>query len=398
MRILLLTTYPIVRPMHGGQIRAAQIKCVYEACGHDVSVISVREEEQYLGQVDPHCDVPFPKSSPWRLFQGRNVPLINDLLSGRFGAEDEAAFARVAELVPRDTRILEAEQPWLWPVANRINDQLLAGRARLIYSSQNIEWELKEKILASYQVADREPVTEAIRVLETQCAKEAYGVLAVSIADAERLRVMGARRVLLAPNGVADRLPSNNDLELWRKRLPQGPYGLYVASAHPPNVTGFFSMFDRSLAFLPPDRKLVIVGGVTQLIADAPAHGRWRAINESRIDGWGQVDDGALAVAKQEAHVFVLPVTTGGGSNLKTAEALRSGKHVLGTSVSFRGFESFLDLDNVHVADEPAEFRHLLRDLLNAPPAMASEVRQRRTEALLWSNTLASLPQLVAEV
>jgi glycosyltransferase involved in cell wall biosynthesis len=172
---------------------------------------------------------------------------------------------------------------------------------------------------------------------------------------------------------------------------------LFIGSAHPPNISGFFETLGDSLGFLPPDRKICVVGSVASHITEHPHFQRWLPINLSRVISLGLLEDADLAAVKTLAHVFILPITEGGGSNIKTAEALYSGKYVIGTHVSFRGFEEYLCLPGVHRTDTPAQFRETLHRILQAPPLVSGDEWQTLRERLVWHHTLAPMTRAVGD-
>jgi hypothetical protein len=101
---------------------------------------------------------------------------------------------------------------------------------------------------------------------------------------------------------------------------------------------------------------------------------------------------------KTLAHAFLLPIPHGGGSNIKTAEALFSGAYVIGSEAAFRGYEDFLDLPEVVVARTPTVFQTSIRKVLAHPRASTAphaEVLSRR-EVLRWDHCLASIPTAAA--
>ena len=80
-----------------------------------------------------------------------------------------------------------------------------------------------------------------------------------------------------------------------------------------------------------------------------------------------------LSAVKQGCHGVFLPIRGGGGTNLKTAEALALGKWVVATSTALRGFEAFLGADGVVIADTSADFRRAMRQVLERPPLELTE-------------------------
>ena len=51
-----------------------------------------------------------------------------------------------------------------------------------------------------------------------------------------------------------------------------------------------------------------------------------------------------------------MPIWEGGGSNLKTAQALVSGKYILSTNYAFRGYEEFASTESLLLTDDAKSF------------------------------------------
>ncbi len=396
--VLLLSTYPIVEPRHGGQVRLANIGHAFEAANWQVESMAIYEPEGYGAQRQGPRDLPFPVDSPFRQFKGRDVPLVNDLLTGLYAAADDGGFAAVVRQLPPVVDAIHVEQPWLWPLAKRIKQLPGFEKTILIYGSANIEARLKLEILTSYGVADSAQVIADIDALERRAACEADVALAVTKSDLATLASWGARHTLLASNGISPWQASPERLAYWRIRLPKAPWMLYVASAHPPNFTGFSDCVGPSLGCFPPDSRLVVAGSVCSNLHQHLAAKRWHSLNLSRLELLGTLSDEDLAAVKTLAHAFLLPIPHGGGSNIKTAEALFSGAYVVGSEAAFRGYEDFLDLPEVVVAPSPAVFQTSIRQVLARPRAStaphAGALSQR--EALRWDRCLASIPAAAA--
>ncbi|MDD5175808.1 MAG: glycosyltransferase [Sterolibacterium sp.] len=397
-RILVFTTYPFNRPLHGGQLRAANLAAAYRAAGFEVQTLAVYQEEHYTDVTTPD-DVAFPRHSPFRLYRGASLPFVDDLLSGAFAAADTVdggGYAQVRSRLRAPPDAIHLEQPWLLPLAERLLAEPEFERCRLVYGSQNVEWQLKQQILDSYAVAGSAPVVEEIRALEARACARADLVLAVAEADLAALQALGARKCLLARNGIAAATPSAAALERWQRQFDGLRFALFVGSAHPPNISGFIDVVGPSLAFLPPDRAICIAGGVGPHIRDLPQLARWSLVNAPRLRVLGILSDDDLAAVKALAHIYILPIREGSGSNIKTAEALNSGKPVVGTSVSFRGYEAAArELAGVYVEDDADGFRQRVTRLLESearPPAPAQAALRN---SLLWERTLADVPGAV---
>ena len=397
--LLLLSTYPYHKPQHGGQLRLANIAKAYQAAGWLVQGIAVYEPRAYDAGCIGRLDIAFPPESHYRLFDGQSVPATDDLLSGHYASADDGGWSSVLANLPPSITAIHVEQPWMWPVARRIASLPAYRGVKLIYGSQNIESVLKRDIFDSLGVNDCKGAIEAIELLERQAVSEADLCLAVTESDHQVLQQMGACQTLMAPNGIQPWRASEKALERWRARLPKAPWILYVASAHPPNYTGLIDCIGDSLACIPPNAKLVIAGGVSEHVYHCFAPTRWSTLNLSRLELLFVLADEDLAAVKTLAHAYLLPIQHGGGSNIKTAEALYSGKYVIGSEAAFRGFQSFTQLPEVTVARSPTQFQQAMRSVLqreslNTVPVAPGDMRH----TLRWDQCLASVPAAVANL
>jgi len=392
--VLLLSTYPYVKPQHGGQIRLANIAKAYKSAGWHVENIAIFPVNGYPKESLGPNDLPFPVTQEWRRFKGRKIPLIDDLLSGMYAASNSGGFPFILERLPQHINVIHVEQPWLWPLAVKIKGLLAYQNVRLVYGSQNIETPLKKDILDSFNIDDCADALEAIELLEKQAVQEADICFAVTEADRKTLLEFGAKKACLASNGINPWQANPDDLERWKQKLPTAPWILYVASAHPPNFTGFGRVVGDSLGFIPPDSRLVVAGSVSEHIYHAAVKTRWSSLNISRLQLLHTISNDDLAAVKSLAHAFLLPIPHGGGSNIKTAEAIYSGAYCVGTTSAFRGYENFAVLPEVMTADTPFEYQRIIKDVLQQPfPLRGNKDELRQT--LSWDRCLASIPENV---
>lgn len=389
--ILVLGVYPCAQPRHGGQIRLAEISRTYRAAGYAVCNVAAYDFAAYPAAGRGNVDIDFPWNAPAAAWRGQQNPHLAELALGRWLADSPEPYARISRFLTAETVAVHLEQPWLHPLVQRWRDDgKLAGRP-VVYGSQNIEAPLKRAILENCALADVDCAAADIAALETAAAQECNLVVAVSQADRDELASRTTRPVVLAANGIAAWQPTESALAAWRERLPREPFALFIGSAHPPNIEGFFDVLGNALGFLPPDRKICVAGSVGRHLCAHPAYQRWRPLNDSRLIVLGELEDDDLAAVKALAHAFILPIAAGGGSNIKTAEAIYSGRHVVGTAMSFRGYEHLLPLRGVQQAASPADFRLRLADALRAPPLQPSESERNLRQSLLWQNTLHPL-------
>jgi hypothetical protein len=388
MRILQLSTYPLAMPRHGGQIRAAELRRVMEAAGHEVRSIAVYPAESYGGAAVGDNDVAFPVGSA---FRNPSTPYLSDVDAGRYLAGDADAYSRFCKAMHAyQPDIVMLEQCFLWPAVRRYLGENPGRTFKLVYSSQNMESELKREVLRGVP----EPVvTSAVREIamqEAELAQAAHLQIACTDADAYALKNLGARNVLVAANGSSRKSAGEQTLRNWKDHLKDTRFALFVGSGHPPNANGFWTMFAPSLAFLAPDQCVIAVGGVGTLLPRHEAFKHWDQINASRLRCPGMLEDESLAALLALATCVVLPITGGGGSNIKTAEALINAKVVIGTSASFRGYAGVDRLAGVYRADEPIRFRRLVKAALDGELAGCAAGNADR-EAFLWTSTLSNV-------
>lgn len=401
-RVLVLGSYPTRWPIHGGQLRLAHIVSAYRRWGcavRQVNVFPANSVYRHVGAwrrwlTRDSFDIPLSGDS-LRAGLATGAPFMEDLASGAAMANDTARIGAIERFVGRVDWV-HLEQPWLLPLAQRLRQRGVVGPFRLIYGSQNIEHRLKRAILQQYGVLGAEADLAAIEALESQAARDADLVLAVTPQDAMELKQWARAPVVLAPNGVEPWCASARHRRLWQQRLGDAPFALYVASAHPPNISGFGESFGETLAALSPGQRIVLAGTVAEHVERSDWFRRWEGLNARRVHAVGVLDAADLAALKDLAHSFVLPVTGGGGSNLKTAEALFSGRHVVATPQAMRGFEDCADLRAVTVAAPGADFARAVAESLESPlppPDAASAARRQR---LTWASTLVALPDAIA--
>lgn len=402
-RVLVLGSYPTARPIHGGQIRLAEVVAAYRARGYDVRQANAWPDSRLYrlrlsrlpASAGDALDLPLPTEA-LASHRGRRAPFIEDLASGDLVAADERRLAAIEAHCAGPVHWVHVEQPWLLPVALRLRERAALGPFRLVYGSQNIEHELKREIFRQYRV-DGDALVDAIEALERQAAQRADLVAAVTHGDARWLARWSRCPPLLAPNGVRAWKSRPAAVARWRTRLGDEPFALYVASAHPPNVVGFCESFGESLAALSPTQRIVLAGSVTEHVVASEWFRRWGPLNERRTIALGVLDAADLDALKDLAHAFVVPVTRGGGSNLKMAEALHAARNVVATPFAMRGYEHLANLPGLVVAEPGAAFARAVHWSLTrpAPPADADSLARRDT--LAWSNTLAALVTAVAQ-
>jgi hypothetical protein len=390
MKVVALGTYPIKFPIHGGQRRVTAFRDAYVERGYDYHYIALYDPGSYkLEDVNP-SDI--PTDPTYSSFP--DVPFITDMETGRYFAFNNEAFQALAsQITELQPDFLALEQPFLWPFVKRYLEESRRPIS-VFYSSQNAEGRLKYDILrrnggVRHAVADR--VKTAIDECEFELCRNSKVVIAVSEEDARSYAEEAdcGDRIIVIRNGI--------DYSPWIRessevsRIFGGPYFIFVGSAYPPNIEGFdhFVLKNR-LYFLPPRKSVAVCGGASDGVFQLNRYLGHLASYSERVQFFPKIDDDTLSALKNNAHAFLLPIQTGGGSNLKTAEALVSGKWVITTSVALRSFEEYRNAPGVIIADTPAAFGEAMVDVYHRPPLILSNDHVAYRRRVTWDSLFNS--------
>lgn len=389
-RILTLSTYPIAEPIHGGQHRLVNIIRAFRDAGHEVQSIGVIGSESYPPQEGFE---PYPGFDPLTSYI-KNPFLMDDWAIGCLFAKDKSYFQSLKKNIKIKFDVIYVEHPWLFEFAKIVRKQLNKN-AVLIYGSANVECELKTTILRQY-MSDTIAVEygHLVAMVEKDAISDADYVVCVSQHDLDWITAQGCRNVVLAPNGVSERSVDYGAIAEANGFSQGKKFALYSASAHPPNISGFYDFFGKGIAALSPDQKIIIAGGAGPSIQGDPRFASAGGLG-SVCSIAGIVSEPCLAGLLHTAHAIILPISGGGGTNLKTAEALWSGRHIVASTVAFRGFEDFMDAPGVRIADTSTAMLHLLREAMEADPLALSASERERRRSVLWGSTLSALTRLV---
>jgi glycosyltransferase involved in cell wall biosynthesis len=394
MRILFLSLYPIDDPKHGGQLRSQGLIAAYQRAGHDVALAGVLGSEGYA-ETDGFVSYPGDQRLSSSALGGRGN---EDYGIAKLFAEDPDFFSALSKKIRVKPDVIHVEQPWLFDFARKYVQTLADGHdIKLIYGSQNIEYLLKKDILQSAAHPDWERLTQAVLELETRAMEQADGVLCVSRHDEEWVRNHTATPVQFAPNGISPWVSSDEAVSAANNVSQQKQFALFCGSAHQPNVNGFASLLGGGFGALDFDQRLVVAGAAGYLISQHEVLRKSPGLADRLITA-GMVSSECLSGLLETAHCIILPLTLGGGTNLKTAEALWSGRHVVATSVAMRGFEAFIGAPGVVVEDTPEGFKKAIRTAMQAAPLMLTEQEQSARRVVLWDACLHALPSFVETI
>lgn len=391
IKILTLSTYPVKQPAHGGQHRLHNIIQNYAMQGHDVQAVGVLGSESYSPE---DGFVPFPGIDALSAYI-ENPFLMEDWAIGRLFGENDYFFESLAKEIRFRPDVIHVEQPWLFAFALRFNQKLLGGGARLVYGSANIEHELKSSIIKKY-MGSVVAAACASKVLDIEIAalRDADLVACVSESDLLWSKAHARAECLLAANGVADRQVTRDGIKEANKISGHHKFALYCASGHPPNISGFFDFFGDGVGCIAPDQCLVVAGSAGPAILQDERAKRAAGLNRL-IRSNGTVTEDCLQGLLHTSHAIILPITEGGGTNLKTAEALWAGKRIVGTPTAFRGFERFMDAPGVSIAEQRANFLQELQKAMTAHALVLDQEEKESRKSVLWGHSLKALVSAV---
>jgi hypothetical protein len=283
--------------------------------------------------------------------------------------------------------VVQLEEPYLWPVVRALRARGLLQDVRVVYSPYNFETEYRRD-LDDLCGTENRALLRYVAKQEAEITSESDLVVAVSHVDAESFRRIGAQRVVVARNGGRPVAAATAAMDGVDGYLGDVRFALFVSSAHPPNARGLLDLANGFYCPLPG--LLIICGGVSTLLE--PHRRTHPLIRDARM--LGIVDPPILDALLFRASVILLPKTRGGGSNLKTPEALLTGSPVVATKQAFTGFEPWVGVPGVTVEDDPVLFWHNVARHLSEP-ANPAALRKGHCDGLLWPRCLAPMVEAV---
>jgi hypothetical protein len=401
MRILQLSTHSTLIPRHGGKLRSHHVARVLEQEGFDVRRLAFcfRNADDLEDQREPIIDLrrmlfwgslKFKAYGPCRFRLAEYIATVAALETPYILAEfDERVRAAEPDVVL-------LEHPWTWPLLARL-DEVRSGAVRVVYNSQNVEIALKRRILAEEGISAPPEVLEGVEALERGLVARAAGVSTCTRMDADVYTDWGARRVVVVPNGGVQRERRHLLDILPRPVAVEHPYALAVGSSHPPNISGFMNLVVPSLPLLRPRQRVVLAGGMGPGVIEAlEAQGLGR-VPKARLIVLGMVDEFCLDCAIANANALLLPIQYGGGSNVKTAEALLSRRPIIAAAAAMRGFDAFREVPNMVIADGADDFGTAMLAALDRPYS-AQGADHPALSSLLWESTVGPLIGMMREI
>lgn len=387
-RILLLSTYPSENPRHGGQRRVHAIANSYRKAGWEVKQIGVFPRESYVCKRWGTNHIKLPKEFCSRLsIDGFRM----DLHAHRYFLDNPNKWNSLLLSVNRfSPDVIQFEQPWLFPA---ILPYLSERKEKIltVYSSQNVEADLMKDLLLIEGHRRADEFAKETEQLEDSVISMADTTICVTEADAKVFRARGATNVFVAPNG-ADRRPLTHSCRC-ESTIRGKRYAFVTGSAHSPNCDGFLHFLGTKFAFVPPDCRIVVAGGMATLLASSPTFKKDFEMARRRLHLFPDPTENDLNYLINHADMVLLPIAHGGGSNIKTAEALLTDRPIIGTSTAFRGYDEFRTSTGVTIKDDVGEFRGAVRLALSV--AAPCSFKRENAEPLLWDRCVATIPAVM---
>lgn len=389
-KVLIISTYPVVDAQHGGQKRVEALIKSYRRHGFEVRSTAIFRKDFYpdWGEYDIPLEKPSEQPDPISMYT-------TDIWAGKMLLEDSnAQSAMRQQLTEFNPDIIQIEQMFPYYGLESLLEAT-GWNGKLVYSSHNLEYELKESIIANVNApsADIKAVIQDIKNKEKELVKNADMVIACTEHDVGVYKEWGAQNIVLAQNGIHARAGNHSHAEGWRTKYRERGVEkiiLYIGSAHPPNLLGYEKMVGYGLGFLPADTRLLFVGGVADIVRQAleSQPNYIRVAFGLRAEFIGRVSEDDIAALLTIADTIILPITEGGGSNLKTAEAILADAKVVATDYALRSYESYMNLPNLYVANNKSDFCGAIRQAIAADKRERTSEEQSLASKVKWESVL----------
>ncbi|HEX5744503.1 MAG TPA: glycosyltransferase [Candidatus Saccharimonadales bacterium] len=394
-KILVLSTYPIAgEALHGGQKRAKAMVEHYRNTFGEAKYIAIFHKK-FTDEYGPE-DIPI--EDPKIIDAMDNAALASDLMSGEAIYKDASVKRKLKKAIAEyRPDVIQVEQIYPFAGIMPLLQEMSFKPKILVLSSQNDETRLKKDIFSGIDMPEQEKQAfiRKISSLEKRASRECDLVVAVNDSDARWHKKLGAKKCIVIPNGISKITPTPAALRHWKKfKKEHGIDSLatFVGSAHPPNLFGFKNMIGTDLSFLPKRSGIALAGGVSHYIQgdygiDAP----WAKKFWKRAWPLGKLSDDNLAGLIQESDVMLLPIVSGVGSNLKTAEAILADKKIVATRLAFRTFEKYDSLPNIWFADNIEDFKKAVMVAMRSKKMQRSEEESTLAGKVQWQYGLEPL-------
>lgn len=359
LNILMLGSYPIINPLHGGQRRSNAFFEYYKSKNFNVTYCGIYRARSYSEYGSN--DIPLDEE-----FINFNINKINkvfskydDILCPKIVHFNDQKMKKLITMIDLSD-IIQFEQPYIYISLNKY----LRNKS-IIYSSQNIEHNTKDNNLSIKNYLDK---------LEINLLQRANGkIIACSKNDLDwyTKKYKFPIKYVVIKNSTSIKIALKKDKNRLKNYLSANSikkYALFVSSYHLPNIKGFIELVSLRLGYLSLGDYIIVAGKgaalIKKIIEDSDNLLDKTALN--KIFFFETINDSELQALIEDCEIILLPILYGGGTNLKTAEALLNNKKIIATDFAFRGYENFKDNKNINIANSKKEFIASMVKLLNS--------------------------------
>ena len=334
-KIFQFSYYPAINNITGGERRINSLRKIMAGLGWNLSSGGIYKfrERHPLGSNYVELTKRQNKwvESDWREWE---IRLGYAVLASDF---DRGQLKQIFNVINPD--VLLIEHPFLWPIVKH-----LFPKVPVIYDSHNVEWQLKSNFLQGDTSA--EEIVNFYELVERDLVRNSSLVFCCSDYDFSVYKSL-TENLILIPNGA------NNPTTVVSKRVENIDivadrfYIIYISSPHLPNWTGVEDFVLPVMKRYEHGNKinLILAGGICSFYEEYCKR-KGKLSNVTTINSFS---DEEKAYLFSISSLIILPIVSGGGTNLKTAEALLSTKRILASETAFRGFEVFKNSKGVSV-------------------------------------------------
>ncbi len=349
--IIVLNDFEAANPSAGGEIRMHYIYR-YLSNKYNVILLCLNETEKttVTNITQNFWQISVPKTSEHmneqRRLNSKYYVSSNDIVASYMCTRNELLVG-IFDNLYKFSNLIILSHPYMARLVEDINTM------PIIYESHNYETKLKNKILKDHP--DFNFLMEKVKETEILACEKSK--IIITVADEEReifKQRYPNKKVFTIRNGVEikDKEYLNINFNEIRKTFSGYPVATFLGSGHMPNVESAQFIINE-LSSKMPDFYFCIIGSV----CDAVSHLRipdnvilFGRLKESHKDALISVSD-----------IFLNPVFSGAGSNLKIADAFAKKIPVVSTAFGTRGYN--IEHKKKVIIAEPQDFATAIRSL-----------------------------------
>lgn len=247
----------------------------------------------------------------------------NDILALGFGGlSNEDKKKMVSIIIQNDIKLVFIDSSIFGCLAGYLKRKT---QVKVVVFFHNIEydyWKNQIKLEHSYSHSYRIPLA---KINESSAAKNSDVIITLTKKDSDRLHSLYGRHAdHIIPVGIRDNFTTCNKSTLVSEQLNL----LFFGSSFPPNLEAADILITQILPWV--DADVLIAGKGMEVL-------KKKYSNIPKLTIHGYVDN--ISDMYDSADVVVMPIISGSGMKVKTAEALAYGKNIIATSNALEGYE-----------------------------------------------------------